>query len=350
MRPFYKVIIVGAGPAGLCCALNLKKRGISDVLVIEKFVFPRSKCCAGYITNKTKKEYEKLGLDIEKCRYSLIEDFDIFYKCKKRQSIENKFLFTNEKIDREELDYAFFRLAKDAGVGTAENEKVIGHNGAEKTVTLSGGETVGYETLVFADGASGFGSRYVKAKRRNIAMQIITETGLPDGIQIHFGITKRGYGWRSTKNGLTNIGLTDVYRPDVNYRDVFSGYLKKLGINADLSDLKAAFAPIGVNKPVMFDESVFFVGDALGACDPLTLSGLRYGLKSGELAAEAICRSEPRIFEKYAKNLKNKFRFMSLMQRVFYLRSTLFCVFCIGCRLFRPLISSAFNNFFVNKK
>lgn len=350
MRPFYRVIIVGAGPAGLCCALNLKKRGYEDILVIEKFVFPRSKCCAGYITNKTKKEYEKLGLDIEKCRYSLIEDFDIFYKCKKRQSIKNKFLYTNEKIDREELDHAFFRLAGESGIEIAENVKVTGHNGKEKTVTLSDGSTAGYDVLVFADGASGFSSKYVRAKRKNIAMQLIAKTDLPDGIQIHFGITKRGYGWCSTKNGMTNIGLTDVYRTDVNYRGAFSDYLQKLGITADLSQLKAAFEPIGVNKPVMFEKSVYFVGDALGACDPLTLSGLRYGLKSGERASEAICDNDPRIFEKYAKKLKIKFRFMSLMQRVFYLKPTLFCVFCIGCRLFRPLISAAFNNFFVNKK
>ena len=350
MKDRYGVVIVGAGPAGLCCALNLKERGCSDILVIEKFTFPRSKCCAGYITNKTKKEYEKLGLDIEKCRYSLIEDFDIFYKCKKRQSIKNKFLYTNEKIDREELDFAFFRLAKEKGIEISENEKVTNHNAENKTLELSGGSTVGYEYLVFADGASGFGSRYSKAKRKNIAMQLITETGLPDGIQIHFGITKRGYGWCSSKNGLTNIGLTDVYDRDINYRTAFADYLQKLGIDADLSELKAAFEPIGVNKPVMFDDSVYFVGDALGACDPLTLSGLRYGLKSGECAAEAICKDKPRLYEKYAKKLKNKFRFMSLMQRVFYLRSTLFCVFCIGCRLFGGLISSVFNNYFVNKK
>lgn len=59
----YHVIIIGAGPSGLATALNLVNDGIKDILVIEKCQFPRYKCCAGYITNQTKKTYEKLGLN-----------------------------------------------------------------------------------------------------------------------------------------------------------------------------------------------------------------------------------------------------------------------------------------------
>ena len=80
MNKHYEVIIIGAGPSGLGAALNLLKNGIKDILVIEQKKFPRYKCCAGYITNKTKKEYESLGLNINKCHYSLIKDFSIFYK------------------------------------------------------------------------------------------------------------------------------------------------------------------------------------------------------------------------------------------------------------------------------
>ena len=70
MNSKYKVIIIGAGPAGIAMALNLIKLDIKDILVIEKYKFPRYKCCAGYITNKTKKEYEKLGLNINNCHYT----------------------------------------------------------------------------------------------------------------------------------------------------------------------------------------------------------------------------------------------------------------------------------------
>ena len=98
MKKNYELIIIGAGPAGLSTALNLIKNGIKNILVIEQKEFPRYKCCAGYITNRTKKEYEQLGLKINECHYRLIENFKIFYQYQERQKIVNKFLFTNKDI------------------------------------------------------------------------------------------------------------------------------------------------------------------------------------------------------------------------------------------------------------
>lgn len=102
-----KVIIIGAGPSGVSAALTLKKNGIDDILVVDKEVFPRYKCCAGYITTKTKNAYQEFGLNIDKCHYSLIDDFKIIYNGKCKQTIGNKFLYTNRDIDRTELDYNF---------------------------------------------------------------------------------------------------------------------------------------------------------------------------------------------------------------------------------------------------
>lgn len=345
----YRVIIIGAGPSGLSAALNLKNRGVNDILVIERFEFPRYKCCAGYVTAKTGKVYKELGLDIEKCNYSLIKDFNIFYKYKNRLNIINKFLYTNRKIDRVELDNAFFELAKSNGIQVAENVKITAHNPENNTVTLSDGTTAEYENLIFADGTNGFGSKYQITKCRNIAMQLTFESNIEESIQIHFGITKRGYGWVSSYNGITNVGLTDVYNKKVNYKEVFSGFLKKLNISADISGLKGAFTPMFVGKPLVFGN-VFFVGDAVGACDPMTLSGLRYGLKSGEACAEAIASGKIKVYKKYVKTLKTRFAFMRAVQRIFYFAPVLCFGFSVFCRFFGKTVSRVFNNFFVNKK
>ena len=349
MKKKYKVIIVGAGPAGLSTAINLKNNGVNDILVIEREVFPRYKCCAGYITNKTKLYYEKLGLDISKCHYNLIEDFNIFYKLKLRQNINNKFLYTNEGIERVELDYEFYKLACSKNIEIRENDYIIKSNFKSNTIILKSKRKVTYDYLVFADGTSGYGSKLQKNKNKNIALQQVFKSNLKDGIEIHFGITKRGYAWVSTNNGITNIGITDVYDPKINYKNVFNKFVNDLKMDVDLNNLKGAFTPIGVKKPIIY-KNVYFVGDVVGACDPLTLSGLRYALSSGEYCAKAIAKNNTFIYKRYIKNLKIRFLFMQLMQKVFYLKMVLFMIFNIGCKFFNRFISYVFNHFFVNEK
>ena len=118
--------------------------------------------------------------------------------------------------------------------------------------------------------------------------------------------------------------------------------------NVDTKELKGAFTPIGIRKPII-NNNVFFVGDAVGACDPLTLSGLRYGLKTGYYCAKSI-KENNNIYLKYINSLKIKFVFMKILLKIFYIKFTLFCVFEIGCRFFNKIIAKVFNNFFVNKK
>ena len=287
----YKVVIIGAGPAGVATALNLIKRGVTDILVVEKHTFPRYKCCAGYITAKTKKAYEDLGLNIDDCHYSLIKDFKILYKFKSRLKIDNKFLYTNRYIDRVELDDSFFRLAKAKGVTVFEGVKITAHDIEKNCITLSDGSEIEYENLVFADGTCGFSSRYQKNDKRNIAMQLTFESDAPEAIDIHFGITKWGYAWVSSYGGITNIGMTDVYKSARDYKAIFSKFVNDLTLTADVENLKSAFTPIGVRKPVI-NGNVFFVGDAVGACDPLTLSGLRYGLKAENFAPALLQKTK----------------------------------------------------------
>lgn len=345
----YKVVIIGAGPAGLCTAVNLNKRGIKDIVVVDKCSFPRYKCCAGYITKKTKEAFENIGIDIDKCHYTLIDNFKILYKYKEKQRIKNKYLFTNRNIDRVELDYAFYNLAKSKNIKIIENCNIKKNDIDEKSIVLSNGEKISYEYLVFADGTYGYGSTYQKNKKQNLAMQKIFNSDREDGIEIHFGITKRGYGWVSTYDGITNVGLTDLFDKNINYNMVFTKFLKQLNLPTGVADLKGAFTPYGIKKPII-NNYIYFVGDAVGACDPLTLSGLRYGLKSGELCAKSICLKNNKIYIKYIKRLKIRFNLVKVLMKVFYLKTTLFLVFNIGCRIFSKLISIVFNNFFVSKK
>ena len=56
------VLIVGAGPAGIAAALTLVASG-KDVLVIDKAIFPRDKCCGDGLTTGALRILEMLGFD-----------------------------------------------------------------------------------------------------------------------------------------------------------------------------------------------------------------------------------------------------------------------------------------------
>lgn len=94
---------------------------------------------------------------------------------------------------------------------------------------------------------------------------------------------------------------------------------------------------------------MYYVGDAVGACDLFILSGLRYALKCGDLVARSITTKSPQVYQKYIKQLSFKFKISRLIQKVFYMPSTLFLVFNVGCKYFSKLIAYVFNNVLVQK-
>ena len=56
------VVVVGAGPAGTAAAIEFARAGRSVVLA-DKAVFPRDKCCGDGLTTLALRELEQLGFD-----------------------------------------------------------------------------------------------------------------------------------------------------------------------------------------------------------------------------------------------------------------------------------------------
>ena len=162
-------------------------------------------------------------------------------------------------------------------------------------------------------------------------------------------LDQQGYAWVSSYGEVTNIGVTDVFNPKVNYRKVMETFLDQLHISTDLKGLRGTYTPIGLRTPIL-DSSLYFVGDAVGACDPLTLSGLRYALTTGISCALSIAQEKSSLYQSDIRSLKIKFGLMQILLKLIYLKASLFCIFEIGCCGFGKLISVVFHQFFIYKK
>ena len=60
MTKVFDVVIVGAGPAGSALGIYLARAGI-DVLLLEKYEFPRDKVCGDFVSPRGLKKLAELG-------------------------------------------------------------------------------------------------------------------------------------------------------------------------------------------------------------------------------------------------------------------------------------------------
>jgi flavin-dependent dehydrogenase len=106
----YQAIIVGAGPAGSTLAYELAARRIK-VLVLERAILPRYKCCAGGLTAKAA---ELLGIDINGLVDDVISGAIITFKGGKPYCghSTSPIMYT---VNREDFDHALVKRAQDIG-------------------------------------------------------------------------------------------------------------------------------------------------------------------------------------------------------------------------------------------
>ena len=306
MEHIFDTVVIGAGPAGASCGITLLKES-RDVCLIDKAVFPRNKTCAGLVTGKTLELIKTLfdGEDIGGLFCYTASSIRLY---RGTQLLTEAPLSNSARlVDRVHFDNALVERYKSLSGRIMEGERDIKVDHGSSRVVLSNGDTVRYNTLVYADGALSMSHKLLKFDKRKMAFgveaYVPSEQYRTDSVDIHFGCIDGGYIWAFPHGGAVCIGAAGMYDKKADYKKVMTDFLDAIGVDPDKQRYTGAFLPYGCAVPQnKLPENVMLVGDAGGFTDPITGEGLYMALRTGMLAADSISAASPK--KAYLKSVK----------------------------------------------
>ena len=305
-------VVVGAGPAGTAAGSELAKGG-ADVLVVDRAVFPRDKCCGDGLTTLALRELERLGLDPAAVRSWTPVDRvaivgpsgrEITYPLPAGPG-------THAAIARrQDLDAALVDLARAHGAEVREGHALKDARAVDGGVELEI-EGIGSVRARHVVGADGMWSPL----RRALGMAIEGYRGEIHAVrQYVVDVAPRaaeelaiwfepdllpGYSWSfPLADGTANVGL-GVHRGGRvavgDLKKVWLDFLERPHIRSFLgpdarpeAPMKAWPIPARVGRAPLTGPDTLFVGDAATVTDPMTGEGIGQALLTGRVAAESI--------------------------------------------------------------
>ena len=316
------VVVVGAGPAGAAAAIELRRAGRS-VVVLDKAVFPRDKCCGDGLTTLALRELEHLGFDPG----SIPDWFDVDGAAIRSPSGREVVvpLPANGKYaavaPRLQLDDSLVELARKQGADVRDGHGFRGLVEHDDHVAVTAdGLTVDARYVVAADGmwspvrkSLGMNDAGYLGEWHGFRQYGRNVTG-PAAQQLYVWFEPDlvpGYAWSfPLPDGRVNIGfgvLRDGTRKGAEMKELWVDLLRRphivdaLGAGFELEDRHTAWPiPARIDEAVVATGRVLFTGDAAMATDVMTGEGIGQALLTGRLAAEAIVAAGARQPERAA--------------------------------------------------
>ena len=295
-----EVIVIGAGPAGSTAGRTLKAFTDSFV-VLDRAVFPRFKCCAGWLTDLA---IEQADIDLD--------DYKKHHVLQRLNSLviwgpDTGFVEYPARggwgILRREFDhYLARRLDSHLRQGYVvkglrfDTDRVIINNELEAAVVIdaSGHASVAAKQLGKTKGTT------------STIAAVCTEGRLPDSAlgwvgkwagRTHIVFTPKldGYGWMFVKGNVLNLGMGVLGGVGSDVRRYFSWMLDILVKNNRLErSILDALPPLrghfyelytSSNRPLVYERAIL-AGDATGVALDGSGEGIGPSMLSGRLAAE----------------------------------------------------------------
>ncbi len=316
----YDIIIIGAGPAGLACALELKNSPLS-VLLIEKNKEIGPKVCAGGLTSLCN-FYDIPNQDSR--------SFSIQHLILKDKTFKVKLEHPIRTLTREKLGEYQLHLLNDATNITILTKTSIDKIKDNHIIT-NDKKSFEFRHLVGADGSNSIVRKSLGLTTKHCIglyydVPIITDKCIWYLNQKKIGT---GYIWVFPHKSSTNIGV--FFNPITfnakKAKAVLDKYLSENEYPFEPTQLKGA--PICYNYEGYKFDNIYLTGDAAGLTSKGTGEGISYALMSGEEIAKMIKDHyyKPLRLEKMIKTKLRQDKLFKGLETFPYLHSFLYTIF-----------------------
>jgi menaquinone-9 beta-reductase len=299
----FDVIVVGGGPAGATVGAFCAQRGLR-VALFERTRFPRHKVCGDVINPNCWPVLERLGA-ADKVRNLPHHEIDgALFTTTETRTITIPLPPATVAIRRNLFDAVLLEHARACGVHVFENTTIheISADGHEVTSEDRYSTRNG---IIGADGRNSIVARKAGLTRTQrtsngyIAFQshFRAPEALDHRVQLH--LFRGGYcGLVRVDAERVNLCIVTDRQGARHHQDCEALFahtvwqnqrFRALGVAPEpLEPLESAH-PLRASMNVPARNGVFLTGDALRVMEPFTGQGIFFALRTGELAAEAIC-------------------------------------------------------------
>ena len=285
--------IVGGGPAGSACAIVCAQSGLHTV-VLERESFPREKVCGDCLNPACWPVFRRLDIAdaVHRLPHGRLEAVEFIGIGGRRVTIELPTDGDPEiAVKRSLLDDLLLRRARAAGAQVLEDAIVTrvekAHWGDWKIDIVR--DKITAPALVAADGRNSTVARLRNLLPRIQRERIALQTHIP--LPRHFGnrvvlqFLPEGYSGQAPVNDHElNLCLVGVARDAEKLK---SWAANEFGVGAEHPG--RTITPLTRDPLGAAHDKLFLIGDAARVVEPFTGEGIYYALRSGELAAQAIC-------------------------------------------------------------
>jgi geranylgeranyl reductase family protein len=295
MSDRYDTIIIGSGPAGGTAAFFLGQAG-QRVLVLEKESLPRYKTCGG-------------GIPLH-----LLDQFPFSFEHVIETRVDSVSYALNKQmvtiplpdrsigmVMRDQFDACLMQHTS-ADIRQRSPVRNVEEQGDRVLVETRAGETFHGRYLVAADGASSVAARCLGLRReKTLAAAIEVEATVPPEVFRNFagaplfifGEIRLGYLWVFPKASHLSVGIMAVHPKPGELQAVLKRVMERYQIPLHDTPMHGHPIPLYTRRQAIATANCMLAGDAAGLVDPLNGEGIRFAIKSGRLASEAILAGNP---------------------------------------------------------